>query len=587
MIEKTNKELFFFLLDKRALFFSCYSLMEKTEVSALLVRALSNNDYDAFTPKLIELCGILYKEFNFQCRKTIFDIVINMLTLHRNANDVVAFSNFLWINHHVFDTDNISRAMQVVDQLLLNAENELKDTLFHVVDSFKNINEGIVRHKGAKICFVIPEYLSGLSFLQPPIGFLRAISFLSSHGYVSDIIDNRAKHLQIEELVAMLGEYEVIVISTTPIDQVQNYFVDYRYVIAAQTIKGIRDAYREKTIVVCGSHGTVRPDLLERICHIDYIIRGEYDIVIKDVMDVVCGKRQRKELKNVVYYNGQTYFECHDDATLHPDLDDEIYPDYDAINLADYYGNEHFHGVNVKKRGWSIVQTSRGCPYHCSFCYNFYGDNVRRYSLNHIVSELKDLIHRGVGAIFFIDQTFTQNRSFTLALCREILVQGIKIEWACQTRIDLLDEELLSAMHSAGCNAIWLGVESVNDNVLLMNRKGISRKQIEEKVFLLKKHNVDFKVFFMLGMMGDTDETIDEMVDFIINNKLSCTKSLMVCTPRYGTEMYEIAQREYDGVNNDFLSLNQLRGRVRNSLSPGRIDRAITRINEYLSQVQH
>ena len=235
--------------------------------------------------------------------------------------------------------------------------------------------------------------------------------------------------------------------------------------------------------------------------------------------------------------------------------------------------------MNVKRMHWSILMTSCGCPFQCIFCFKFFGNHIRRYSVAHVMTEIRDMLAHKVNSFFIIDQLFTEDRNFVIELCNKIIEEKINFSWSCQTRIDHIDSELLQIMKKAGCSGIWIGIESVTDEVLSLNKKGTTYQQIVDGIDLLKEIDINFNVFFMLGMPGETKESLSALYDFMSHYKLPCTKSFMVCTPRYGTEMYTMAEIEHPSVDDDFLQLNKWKGQISNNISQNDIQEIIYQLS--------
>ena len=574
-------DLFFECLEHRADFICRYTGEELEQMSSKMLQMLSVTD--EMLAREIELIAVLYKWAPQEFQSLFFDRIM-ALSQERplTPSFVVAVCNFLWINNKVFFSEQKKKSCSLLDELVSKVPVELSDTIYHTLHSF-----GVEFEKWQKpshrVCLLIPEFLSGLSFLQPPIDFMIVSSKLKSCGIQADIFDNRAWHYSEQQLLAHLLQYDTIVVNTTPIDQVQNYFVDYRYALTIKYIKQIKEHFPNKKLIVCGSHGTVRCDLIEKHNSADIILCGEYVVSCVKVVSALSNGEDIRQFPNIAIKENLVYkYTDIDKTSMHPPLNEYDYPDYDSVDLQAYYGNAHFRGVNVKKLHWSILMTSCGCPFQCIFCYKFFGSHIRRHSVAHVMTEIRDMIAHKIESFFIIDQLFTGNRDFVIELCERIIEEKLNITWSCQTRIDQLDIELLQIMKKAGCSGIWIGLESVTDEVLSLNRKGTARQQIVDCIDLLNEIDISFNVFFMLGMPGETKESLNALYDFMEHYKLPCTKSFMVCTPRYGTEMYAMAEREHPSVADDFLQLNQWKGQISNSISQNDIETTIYRLSALL-----
>jgi anaerobic magnesium-protoporphyrin IX monomethyl ester cyclase len=140
----------------------------------------------------------------------------------------------------------------------------------------------------------------------------------------------------------------------------------------------------------------------------------------------------------------------------------------------------HHHRFDAPPAGpGAEMETSRGCPYHCSFCAkeNF-RNTYRKRSLGTILAELDGLIAQGVEYVYFIDEIFLPNRELLQALVERPVIFGV------QTRIDLWNREMLELLGDAGCVSIEAGVESISERGRNLLDKGsrLSTEQITERL---------------------------------------------------------------------------------------------------------
>jgi radical SAM superfamily enzyme YgiQ (UPF0313 family) len=165
-----------------------------------------------------------------------------------------------------------------------------------------------------------------------------------------------------------------------------------------------------------------------------------------------------------------------------------------------------------------ILMTSRGCPWQCTFCgaETTWGRGFRGHSVEYVVDAIEKALERlPVRMIQIKDDTFTANKKRALAICREIERRNLKFLWSCDTRVDVLDEELLLAMRRAGCQRLSLGVESGSNTILKNIDKKITSEEIIDATKMAKGVGIQVRYFMMLGNRGETPETFRETLDFI------------------------------------------------------------------------
>ncbi|HMA92895.1 MAG TPA: radical SAM protein, partial [Polyangiaceae bacterium] len=165
-----------------------------------------------------------------------------------------------------------------------------------------------------------------------------------------------------------------------------------------------------------------------------------------------------------------------------------------------------------------IVMTSRGCPWACTFCgaESSWGRGFRPFSVERVLDDLEAALERVKVRILLIkDDTFTTNRDRVLKLCRGIRDRKLQFLWSCDTRVDVLREDLIREMRLAGCERISLGVESGSARILKAINKKISVQQILDSAETARRYGVRARFFMMLGNRGETRETFLETLDFL------------------------------------------------------------------------
>jgi pyruvate-formate lyase-activating enzyme len=160
---------------------------------------------------------------------------------------------------------------------------------------------------------------------------------------------------------------------------------------------------------------------------------------------------------------------------------------------------------------------SRGCPFDCSYCPypSTQGVKWRKRSPESIAMEmvcLGDLFH--ARFILFRDPEFTLDRKRTLAIAAAIRERRVKIPWRAETRIDTLDPEQLEAMAAAGCEALNLGIESMDEAVLeAVKRKWTPVEKIREVLTACRQYGIRTTCFFVIGLPRETKEGVLRMID--------------------------------------------------------------------------
>jgi radical SAM superfamily enzyme YgiQ (UPF0313 family) len=142
------------------------------------------------------------------------------------------------------------------------------------------------------------------------------------------------------------------------------------------------------------------------------------------------------------------------------------------------------------------------------------------------------------------DDLFTANQQHCLAVCEIILEKNLAINWTSFARVDTVSEKLLSKMKAAGCSAVSFGIESANPAILNTIRKGITIAQIRNAVRMCRRTGIRAYASFILGLPGETPQTIKETVDFATDlQQEGLAYGFHILAPFPGTEVREQADR--------------------------------------------
>jgi len=188
-------------------------------------------------------------------------------------------------------------------------------------------------------------------------------------------------------------------------------------------------------------------------------------------------------------------------------MDEIPYPARHLLPLKQYDRTIEF----LKAKPADVMSISRGCVFNCGFCETrkLWGNMCRSFSPKRVLGEIQDLQTRyGTKGIYFINDNFTLRKKETLELCNLMVESKLDLEWVCDTRVDIINQELLAAMSKAGCKTIWFGVESGSPRILQRIGRNTSPQQIEDAFKMCHKNGIEVACSFMLGL---PDETLSDM----------------------------------------------------------------------------
>lgn len=294
----------------------------------------------------------------------------------------------------------------------------------------------------------------------------------------------------------------------------------------------IGDDLRERGIPVImgGAHPTFMPD--ESLEHADYVVRGEGEEAIVELLDALDGKLPLSSIDGLSYReNGEVVH--NPPRELCPDLDKHPSPD---LSLIVGFGK----GTRSFKRYNPIIPvvTSRGCPFGCKFCTvtSMFG---RKYRFRSTEKVLEDIRPYTDSTIFIYDDNFAASKERTKHLLRRMIEEKITPDWTAQVRVDAAnDEELLDLMQKSNCYAVYVGFESINPKTLELYSKGQTLDEM--KTAIKKFHEYDIRIhgMFVLGSDEDDVSIIRETAKFAKRLKID-TVQFMILTPIPGSEIFD------------------------------------------------
>jgi len=295
-------------------------------------------------------------------------------------------------------------------------------------------------------------------------------------------------------------------------------------------------------VIMGGPHVTFLTE--EALEHADYVVRGEGEKPLMAFIDAwEKGTDDYSSVKSLSYKkNGEVVHN-----PLEPfldDLDQIPFPDFSKFKEAD---------ENVAGYRTIPIQTSRGCPYNCSFCSvtGMFGRKYRFRSVQSVIEELRQYNDKK-NIIFFYDDNFAANPKHTKELLKAMIQEKFEFKWSTQVRADAArDEEVIRLMKKAGCHTLYIGFESVNPRSLKEMKKKQTVKEITQAIKVIRRHRIHIHGMFVYGFDEDDWKTIKKTVRFSIRMKLTSTQFLIL-TPLPGSEFYNRMKAENRILFNDW-----------------------------------
>ena len=321
--------------------------------------------------------------------------------------------------------------------------------------------------------------------------------------------------------------------------------------------------------IAFGTHVTPIPrETMRPYPSLDYILLGEPDLTIRDLMDVLEGKvDQRPENIQKIFNDHDPMYEpaYNEDGTVNmrklkglvwrdgeeimvnltrpfiPNLDDMPLPMHELLPWRDYR-------MPLIKGPFTFIVTSRGCPAGCTYCIKHvsYQFSVRVRSADNIMKELWKLKNMGLNNIHMYADLFTVNRDQVMELCQRMIDEKINLKWTCNSRVDYVDQEMLAMMGKAGNRLISWGIESGSEQILRHARKGAYPDKAARSLQWARDAGIMNWGYFIIGLPGETEKTIRETIEFAKGLPLDIAL-FHVAAPYPGTPFF------FEVVKNDWF----------------------------------
>ncbi|MEE2827893.1 MAG: radical SAM protein [Myxococcota bacterium] len=366
--------------------------------------------------------------------------------------------------------------------------------------------------------------------LAEPIGLEYVASMLLSQGHEAEILDAWIDQASLEEIETRVRKWkpDVVGITATSVLMPNAWEV-------ARRVK----AFSDEIPVVCGgAHAIYEPEWTLEDSSIDVAIVGEGEDAILELIDVWNGSGSLADVPGIAYrdHSGEVVRTHSREYNTH--LDRLPFPVRNA---------RHMEGYTLYE-----VVGKRGCPFHCTFCGASADHRKVRYrTVENVMEEISDLFGRyGKKKLYFNDDVFTISKKWAHEFCDLLIRRDLKIEWECQTRVDLVDPELLAKMKVAGCESVVFGIDGGNQANFDRLRKQITVEQALNSVRDARKAGMAVWCNFIMGYPWETTRDLQDTIDLARELDPHFAR-FFIATPYPGSELYNYSKerdliRSYD-----------------------------------------
>lgn len=356
------------------------------------------------------------------------------------------------------------------------------------------------------------------------------VSYLAGIGFYNYINNHKELSGKIwKEIEATIAEYNPTVVGISA--KSQNF---KSAIIVAKLVKKLN---KQTVVIMGGPHPSMAGTDLLNYPEIDISVRGEGEVTIVELLNSIEAQKKLDVIQGIIYRANEKVIE-NPQRDLITNLDTLCFPhEYAPEILKDY----NKYPITAFKNIFAI----RGCLYNCFFCgsRNIWSRKARFRSPENVVEEIKSLQKIGIKIVHFDDDTFGVSKKYINDLCNALMQHCSGLIWSCEIPVQLVNEQNISLMKSAGCYAISLGIESGNNDVLSLIRKNITIEEALDACELIKKQGIELHVFFIVGFPQDTEDTLRDTITAI--KKVKCDSIVYsIFTPYPGTEAFELCKEK-------------------------------------------
>ena len=369
--------------------------------------------------------------------------------------------------------------------------------------------------KFSKILIIVIRYIptGERQYYEFPLGLAYVSSSLKRAGYDVDVLN--------------LNHYD-----ESQLDLIRDFMTrnKYGHVLTGglsahyQQVKSVVDDVRKSDpaakVIVGGGVMTATPELMYRYIQPDYMVLGEGEITIVELIDALNNGGKNLESIDGIGYRGTSgeIIVTQGRAPI-SDLDTIPWPDLEGFQLEAYLDmqrpNDNLYLYPDDKPRFYPIISSRGCPFNCTFCYHPLGQKYRSRSIDDFIAEVEYVTEKyQVNNLAIFDELLSANRERLFQICGRLKKIPRRLHWMCQLRVDQIDAEMLRTMKEAGCFLISYGFESASDIVLKSMNKHISKTQIEKALHLTREAGICSQGYFIFGDPAETSQTAYETLDF-------------------------------------------------------------------------
>lgn len=397
-----------------------------------------------------------------------------------------------------------------------------------------------------KIALIFPRWTPEMGVLKsfsraagvwPPLNLAYLAALVEKDGHNVIIIDAEAENLSISKVLKRLRTFNPDLIGITA---TTTFFHT-----AIATAKEIKKTMFHIPVVIGGHHITALREKAFEYCF-DYAFIGEAEISWQDFVRKMSKGEDVTSTKGILFRDSNGKIKFTGDSPRLEEVESLPFPSRHLLNPK-LYNFGTMHG----KKQFTSIYTVWGCPFRCIFCCTgaFIGKKIRKRIPESVIKEIKETITKdGTRHFLFLDDTLTLDRKHFSEICQLIIQEKLNITFEGSTRANLVDEDLIKLMVKAGLIRISFGLESVDEKIRKIMRKEVSLDSYIKANELTNKYGVETLNSCMIGLPGETHETLEKTLDFLDHHREIKQANISIAVPYPGTALYEMAKKGEHGL---------------------------------------
>lgn len=319
-----------------------------------------------------------------------------------------------------------------------------------------------------------------------------------------------------------------------------------------ETVRIVKEWNKDCILIAGGPYATDDPEGSLSSGYLDCAVIGEGELTFNEFIQRLLFNKDWKDIKGIAFRNNGNIVKTSPRSYIE-DIDSLPIPDYSVIEL-DHFSNQFLTFTSKISKPHANIMTTRGCPYRCAYCHNILGKTFRVRSPEKVLDEIR-YIHNNFGITDFqiIDDIFNLDIARAKKICDLIIQSKMKLTLSFPNAIrgDRTDEELIDKMREAGTKFTSIAVETGSPRLQKLIKKNLNLDKVFKAIEYIAKTGIITRGFFMLGFPTETEEELNETLNYALESSLlGATFFTVVYFP--GTDLYKLAQSLGYFKNGDF-----------------------------------